>query len=129
MQLIQQVRADRKEAFVEYLGAYRLMYDSALQIAYDDAFAELRGQKVKTAKFETTFPQVVSQFARSYYMLQIIGGGPVREAAISANDALWALAYGSFSATEAEFLELDQSASRTRNDVRDAMRSELGVDE
>ena len=103
LQLAQQVRVDRKEAFVEYLSAYRLMYDSALRIAYDDEFASLRGKKVRTTTpttFEATFPQVVSQFARSYYMLQIIAAGAGREAAEKANEALWALANGSFNATE-----------------------------
>lgn len=108
------------------------MYESALRIAYDDEFANLRGKKVKTTTpttFEVTFPQVVSQFARSYYMLQIIAGTAAREAARNANDVLWALANGSFGATEEEFLQLDRAASRSRNDVRDAMRSELGVHE
>jgi hypothetical protein len=130
LQLTQRVRDDRKEAFVEYLSAYRLMLDSAQKIASNDEFANLRereGNATTPRRFEMAFPEVASQYGRSYYMLQIIAGSETREAAKKANDALWKLAQGSFSVSKEEFQALDLDTSRTRKDMRNAMRSDLGV--
>lgn len=131
VQVSQQVRADRKEAFVGYLSAYRLMYDSAVRIANDDEYDSLRRGKIRLAPpstFEVTFPEVVSQFAQAYYTLQIIAGSGTRGAARTANETLWALANGSFTASESDFERLDRTASDARNTLRDSMRIELGVE-
>jgi hypothetical protein len=74
-------------------------------------------------------PEAGAAGDRAYYMIQVIAGAETRDAARKANDALWVLAHCSFGAPEDDFAQLDQAVSKARNDVRNAMRIELGVEE
>jgi hypothetical protein len=113
-QAAQKLRDDRKEAFVEYLSAYRQMWEYINRVVCDDEFkseAESASTSASIKRFAFIFPEIEG----------------ARRATKTANETLWSMAHKAFRITESEFAELDEHASQTRNSMRAAMRADLEV--
>jgi hypothetical protein len=129
-QAAQKLRDDRKEAFVEYLSAYRQMWEYINRVVCDDEFkseAESASTSASIKRFAFIFPEIDARLGRAYFMVQILAGEGARRATKTANETLWSMAHKAFRITESEFAELDEHASQTRNSMRAAMRADLEV--
>jgi hypothetical protein len=125
------LRSERREIFVNYLAAYRDVYDKALTIAgsrFHCGSNEKSSETLLAEDFLEQSPQESARFSRAYQELVITGGPSTRNAARDCTSKLWDLAHASTDADADSFAWLKDQTRPSRQRLRGAMRAEPGVE-
>jgi gas vesicle protein len=126
-----QLREERRIIYKEYLTTYRAMYSRAHAIAAQGGSPDrsnvnsVRGNRWQ---FEQAATEVVLDFSRCYFAVQISGSKQTVEAVTKASGALWELVEACVSGDQAAVEQADNKASETRRYLRKKMRADLGIE-
>ena len=91
--------------------------------------AQAASGRRRASRVDEYAAEEAARFSRAYHTLRITGNNAVGEAAHRCTSDLWALADLAAIGDPGEFEEGWQTAQRSRRDLREAMRAELGVTE
>jgi hypothetical protein len=123
------LRDERRETFVNYLTAYQDMYGKALAIATSRFQGRSKDEPFPLGpSFLERAPEETTRFSRAYHELSITGGPNTRKIARDCTSRLWDLVYASTDADAETFERLKVQARPSRQSLREAMRTELGVE-
>jgi hypothetical protein len=79
-------------------------------------------------QFEQVATEIVLDFSRCYFAIQISGSKQTVEAVVKATGTLWDLVEACVSGDQAAVEQADKTASDARRHLREMMRADLGID-
>jgi gas vesicle protein len=126
-----QLREDRRIIYQEYLTTYRAMYSRAHAVAAqggDPDRSNVNSARGNRWQFEQIATEVVLDFSRCYFAVQISGSKQTVEAVGKASGVLWNLVEACVSGDQAAVEQADNKASDARRHLREMMRADLGID-
>lgn len=134
----ERLRTERRTTFVDYLSTYsdlREKINASTGSRPDETAAALphpaqgASGRRRASRVDEYAAEEAARFSRAYHTLRITGNNAVGEAAHRCTSDLWVLADLAATGDPGEFEEGWQTAQRSRRDLREAMRAELGVTE
>jgi hypothetical protein len=79
-------------------------------------------------QFEQVATEVVLDFSRCHFAVQVSGSKQTREAAVKATATLWVLVEACVSGDQAAVEQADNKTHDPRRHLREMMRADLGID-
>lgn len=127
-----QLREERRIIYLEYLTTYRAMYSRAYAVVAQGGHPDRPNVnsvlRNRWQQFEQVATEVVLDFSRCHFAVQISGSKQTREAAVKASTTLWDLVEACVSGDQAAVEQADNKTQDPRRRLREMMRADLGID-
>jgi gas vesicle protein len=127
-----QLWEERRTIYLEYLTTYRAMYSRAYAVVAQGGHPDLANVNSvlgnRWQQFEQVATEVVLDFSRCHFAVQISGSKQTREAVEKASATLWDLVEACVSGDQAAFQQADDKTRDSRRRLREMMRADLGID-